>query len=148
MTPAGFPSPSGCPVQLQSITASPQQFVLNKHKKKPLPEPGHSSKCMVLQCLKTLQWFLMFLSILIEFVSDGSHNHIKSCLQSWPLGTFFVLNATSKSVDIHGAMCLKQDSKSVFLFLEKTRQSLLTPQKLNGWFRKTFFWFNFSLQVR
>lgn len=82
----------------------------------------HSCQCTDLRCLKDPQRFSVFLSVLIEFVSDISPQSGRkppSKFASWSIHTPKNLNTINKSTDISIPMCLKQDSRFVFLFLEE-----------------------------
>lgn len=76
---------------------------------------------------KTFNDLFVFLPILIELASDRhpqSHEKLPSELASWTAVSPKNLNATSKSVGVRNPMCLNQDSKFVFLFLEEHRSSM------------------------
>ena len=88
---------------------------------------GHSCKCLGPWCHKDFQGFSVCFSILIELVSDRppqSHQKLPSELASWTPLSPKNQNAASKSMGVRIPVCLNQDSKCVFLFLEELRSSV------------------------
>lgn len=104
---------------------------------------GHSCKCLGPWCHKDFQWFSVFLSILIELVSDRppqSHQKLPSELASWTPFSPKNQNAVSKSMGVWIPVCLNQDSKCMYLPFPSERNS-----EVQCLVFKDHFWFSFGL---
>ena len=125
-----FQQPLCCLCSVPVMINTTNLFSINT---KTLPEPvffqlkldGHSCKCLGPWSHKDFQWFSVFLSILIELVRPPqSHQKLPSELASWIPLSPKIQNAASKTMGVRIPVCLNQDSKCVFLFLEELRSSM------------------------
>lgn len=149
VTPAGFPSHFACPVLMRTISASPLQCFLNKHKnpawaraKLQMQGPAVPQSPSVVSCIsfhfnRICKWQKSTITSKAGF-KVGLSSIL--CPQN--------LNTKNKTMGIRIPMCLKQGSKFVFLFPKgkHTKVSWHHRSSMFGFVRH-FFWFSFSLQV-